>query len=70
MTTKEEFVEMWNSVDYLDNLDSLVEWRSIVLINDDSISADNFVLFNDYVVLKIKDNTIANIHYNIIKRID
>ena len=70
MTTKSEFVEMWNSVDYLDNLDSLVEWRSIVLINDDSISADNFVLFNDYVVLKIKDNTIANIHYNIIKRID
>ena len=70
MTTKSEFVEMWNKVDYLDNLDSLVEWRSIVLINDDSISADNFVLFDDYVVLKIKDNTIAHIHYNTIKRID
>ena len=70
MTTKEEFVEMWNNINYLDNLNSLEEWRSIVLLNDDNISANNYVLFDDYVVLKIKDNTIAKIHYNTIKRID
>ena len=70
MTTKEEFVEMWNNINYLDNLNSLEEWRSIVLLNDDNISANNYVLFDDYVVLKIKDNTIAKIHYNIIKSVD
>ena len=64
MTTKTEFVDMWNDPSFERS------WRIISLFNDDVIYANDFILFDDYVVLRKNNATIAAIHYNIIKKID
>ena len=64
MTTQEEFVDMWNDPSFERS------WRIISLFNDDVIYANDFILFDDYVVLRKNNATIAAIHYNIIKKID